>query len=277
MERDPKERDARRLIEAAAILEGQMVGDDTASEEGPRRNELGFGPERDALLLIAGAMANRLLELIDDTREILAWDESLNLVSNEKKMQPDIIDGMDELIESDLEEDFDGLPDLEISEDRAQARNLILTDGSVEPSELYVSEIVHPEESWLVPVMASTPCKKGNPIGFNSWRQAQFYGSKGFDHLEKPEDDIEKIDGVIDTGLIEELNRHDLGGRQGEWPERGLEDAGPDFREAVPEITEPASKYGSGLFSQEKAIMLIKAMSILVIILLAVEAVLYLI
>jgi len=92
---------------------------------------------------------------------------------------------------------------------------MILTDGTVEPSELYVSEIMHPEDSWLVPVMASTPCKKENPIGFNSWRQAQFYGSKGFDHLEKPEDDIEKIDGVIDTGLIEELNRHDLGGMQG--------------------------------------------------------------
>jgi hypothetical protein len=223
-------------------------------------------------------MANSLLELIDDTREILTWDESLNLISNEKRVQPDIIDGMDELIESDLEEDFDGLPDLEISEDGAQARNMILTDGTVEPSELYVSEIMHPEESWLVPVMASTPCKKENPIGFNSWRQAQFYGSKGFDHLEKPEDDIEKIDGVIDTGLIEELNRHDLGGMQGgEWPERGLEDSGSDFREAVPEFKESTSSYGSGLFSQEKAVMLIKAMSVLVIILLAVEAVLYLI
>ena len=278
LEKDPKERDARRSIEAAAILEGQMVGDDTASEEGPRRNELGFGPERDALLLIAGAMANSLLELIDDTREVLTWDESLNLISSEKRIQPDIIDGMDELIESDLEEDFDGLPDLEISEDGARARNMILTDGTVEPSELYVSEIMHPEDSWLVPVMASTPCKKENPIGFNSWRQAQFYGSKGFDHLEKPEDDIEKIDGVIDTGLIEELNRHDLGGMQGgEWPERGLEDSGPDFREAVPEFKESTSSYGSGLFSQEKAVMLIKAMSVLVIILLAVEAVLYLI
>ncbi len=63
----------------------------------------------------------------------------------------------------------------------------------------------------------------------------------------------------------------------GEWPERGLEDSGSDFREAVPEFKESTSSYGSGLFSQEKAVMLIKAMSVLVIILLAVEAVLYLI
>ena len=35
------------------------------------------------------------------------------------------------------------LTDLEISEDRAQAQDLILADGTVEPSEFYVSEIVY--------------------------------------------------------------------------------------------------------------------------------------
>ena len=229
-------------------------------------------------------MANSLLEEIDDTREILTWDESLNLIPNEKRIDIDILNEDEEEVCESYEEEGvekvmdsqDLLADLEISEDRAQAQNLILADGTVEPSEFYVSEIVYPEENWLVPVTANTPCRKGNPIGFQSWRKAQFYGSCGLDHLEKPKYDIEKIDEGIDTGLIEELNRCDFTGENARQ-EMGLEDAGPEVREAVPELSDQASKENNGLFSRQKAIMLIKALTVLVILLMAVEAVLYLI
>ena len=287
LKRDPKERDARRLIESAAILQGQTGVNEINDQPGEgerRRNQLCFGPERDAILLIAGAMANSLLEEIDDTREILTWDESLNLIPNEKRIDIDILNENEgEICERD--EDYevekaadlqDLLTDLEISEDRAQAQDLILADGTVEPSEYYVSEIVYPEESWLVPVAANTPCRKANPIAFQSWRQAQFYGSCGLDRLEKPKDDRENIDEGIDTGLIEELKRHDFSGEKVQQ-EMGLEDAGQEVQEPISELSDQAIKEGTGLFSREKAIILIKAMTVLVILLMAVEAVLYLI
>lgn len=288
LEKDPKKRDGRRLIEAAAILEEQTGRYDIsgkAGEEEMRPNQICFGPERDALLLIAGALANTLLEEIDDTGEILTWDESLNLIPNEKKVELDMFnedDGevceTDEMDRADLGLDSRMLlTDLEISEDRVQAQDLILADGTVEPSEFYVSEIVYPVESWLVPVMANTPCKKNNSIGFHSWRQAQFYGPGGFEQLERLERDIEKIDGAIDTGLIEELNLYDYSGGQEERQEIGLEDAGPEIREAVPEMNNLASKEGICFFCRKSATVLIKAMAILVILLMAVEAVLYLI
>jgi len=34
-----------------------------------------------------------------------------------------------------------------------------LTDGTLEASEVFVSEIINPEEGWLVPVCASVPCR----------------------------------------------------------------------------------------------------------------------
>jgi len=286
LKKDPKERDARRLIEAAAILEGQKDRNDIsglASEEDIGPNQICFGPERDALLLIASAMASSLIEQIDDTREILTWDESLNLIPNEKRVEIDIVDEdgeeseRDEGTNCDLEEDYEMLPDLEISEDRAQAQDLILADGTVEPSEFYLSEIVYPTENWLVPVRGNTLCRKGNPIGFNCWRQSQYYGSGSRDHLEKPEDNPERIEDGIDTGLLEALNLKGCGTGQDQRIEGGLENPGPEFREAVPEMEEKEAKNWTGLISSETAVVLIKAMTVLVILLMAVEAVLYLI
>ena len=169
------------------------------------------------------------------------------------------------------------LPDLEISEDRAQAQELILADGTVEPSELYFSEIVYPTESWLVPVSGNTICRKGNPAGFDSWRKSQFYGSGGRDHLEKPGDDPERIEDRIDTGLLEALSFNGYREDQEQRREGGLESPGPEFREAVPEIEEKGAKRLARLFSSKTAVVLIKAMTVLVILLMAVEAVLYLI
>lgn len=286
MKKDPKERDARRLIEAAAILEGQKSRNDISAlggEEDISRNQICFGPERDALLLIAAALANILLDQIDDTREILTWDESLNLIPNDKRIQIDIVEGegdecdKDEGLSSEMDEDYKMLPDLEISEDRAQAQDLILADGTVEPSEFYFSEIVYPTESWLVPVSGNAICRKGNPIGFNSWRQSQYYGSGSRDHLEKPGDNPERIEEGVDTGLLEALSFNGYRKDQEQRRESGLENAGPEFREAIPDIEEKEAKSWNSLFSSETAVVLIKAMTVLVILLMAVEAVLYLI
>ena len=47
--------------------------------------------------------------------------------------------------------------------------------------------------------------------------------------MERLDNDIEKIDGDIDAGLIEELNHYDYSGGQEERQETGLEDAGQKF------------------------------------------------
>ncbi|MFZ1316796.1 tetratricopeptide repeat protein [Methanothrix sp.] len=302
LKRDSRERDARRLIEAAAILEGQRSRNDISAPAGEDggHNRICFGPERDALLLIGSAMINSLLEQIDDTREILVWDESLNLIPSEKRIQIDIVeeDGegygesgegygesgegceTDEEITSDPERDYEMLPDLEISEDRAQAQELILADGTVEPSEFYLSEIVYPTENWLVPARGSAICRKGNPIGFNSWRQSQFYGPGPFDRLEKPSDGMERIEEGADGGLLEALHLHGDGAGEKERWENELEHPGPGPREPLLEGEGEKDKEAKNrvcLFSSKTAVLLIKVMAVVVILLMAIEAVLYLI
>lgn len=76
---------------------------------------------------------------------------------------------------------------------------------------------------------------------------------------------------------MEELKGHSISHEHEERQEAGLEDAGPEVRESFPKVNDRAIGFGRGLFSQEKAVVLIKAMTVLVILLLAVEAVLYLI
>ena len=302
LKRDSRERDARRLIEAAAILEGQRSRNDISAPAGDDggHNRICFGPERDALLLIGSAMINSLLEQIDDTREILIWDESLNLIPSEKRIQIDIVeedgegygesgegygeggDGCetDEEIISDPERDYEMLPDLEISEDRVQAQELILADGTVEPSEFYLSEIVYPTENWLVPARGSAICRKGNPIGFNTWRQSQFYGPGPFDRLEKPSDGMERIEEGADGGLLEALHLNGNGAGEKERWENEFEHSGPEPREPLLERVgekEKGAKNRVCLFSSKTAVLLIKVMAVVVILLMAIEAVLYLI
>ena len=89
-----------------------------------RHSQLSFGPERDALLLIAEVMIDGLLEEIDDGSTIFTWDEALNLVPEigkfigAEKIKIDELEAEpnpEPIAESDL-------PDLEISPERSVAR-----------------------------------------------------------------------------------------------------------------------------------------------------------
>ena len=120
-ERDPKGRYSRRLIEAAGILEGQASKDNGPIQDDLRNNQLSFGPERDALLLIAEVMADNLLAEIDDGSAIFTWDEALNLMPETGKCIEAEKIKIDELeVEPNPEpiSEID-LPNLEISPERS--------------------------------------------------------------------------------------------------------------------------------------------------------------
>ncbi len=272
-ERDPKERNARKLIGAAAILEGQAGKDNGYGQDEPRHSQLCFGPERDALLLIAEAMANNLLAEIDDTNTVFTWDETLNLMPNTGNgfgSHSIKIEELEAEPDQELNSETD-LPDLEISEERIEAQDLILADGTIESSEFFVSEIVNPEEGWLVPVGASIPCKSYGQILLPPRRQGY---SGEIATPSNPENELEEANEEENSGLFEELEGHEYGT---EPQETDLEGAGSEVREAVRDITSAPADADEGPFSRAKAILLIKALAILVVLLLAIETILYLI
>ena len=86
-----------------------------------RNNQLSFGPERDALLIIAEVMADNLLAEIDDGSAIFTWDEALNLMPETGKLIGAEKIKIDELEAEPNPEPISetDLPDLEISPERS--------------------------------------------------------------------------------------------------------------------------------------------------------------
>jgi tetratricopeptide (TPR) repeat protein len=276
-EKDPKGRYSRRLSLAAGILEGQASKDNGPIQDDLRNNQLSFGPERDALLVIAEVMADNLLEEIDDGSAIFTWDEALNLMPETGKLIGAEKIKIDELeVEPNPEPISEtDLPNLEISPERSVARGLILADGTLEASEVHVLEIINPEEGWLVPVSASVPCRSYGQV-ILSPRNQQLRGES-----RAPIEPVMEIIGR-DEGLIEELIEapsRELGyrGNSNEPQEAKLEGVGTVSREAIPDPEDASSEAQEGLFSRAKAILLLKALTVMVVLLLAIETILYLI
>ncbi|RQW78245.1 MAG: tetratricopeptide repeat protein [Methanothrix sp.] len=82
-ERDLDKQSAARINCAAKIIEG-FVNDGNeggqAQSSAQPRDRLSFKPERDALLLISGILADNAFLEIDNTEKIYTWDDSLHLV-----------------------------------------------------------------------------------------------------------------------------------------------------------------------------------------------------
>jgi hypothetical protein len=274
-EKDPNVRAARRLSEAAEILERQASQEIGHIQDEMRHSQISFGPERDALLLIAEVMVDNLLEEIDNSSTIFTWDEALNLIP-----EPGECVGAEKIKIDELEAEpnpepisENDLPNLEISPERSVARGLILADGTLEASEVFVSEIANPEEGWLVPVSASLPCNSYGRVLFPPKSQ-QFCGETST--TVKPEREIVGSDEELNKGSLEELVA-DFGyrGRNIESQETKLEGVGAEAREAVPDPEEASTDAQEGPFSRSRAILLLKALTVLVVLLLAIEAILY--
>ena len=273
-ENDLNGRAARRLSEAAGILERQASKDNGHVQDEMRHSQLNFGPERDALLLIAEVIVDNLLEEIDDGNTIFTWDEALNLIPGPGKCMGAEKINIDELEAEPNPEPIaeSDLPSLEISPERSVARGMILADGTLEASEVYVSEIVNPEEGWLVPVSASLPCKSYGQVLLPPKGQ-QFRGDS---ITVKPEMEIVERDEVLNEGSIDEpVEKFGYRGRNIEPQETKLEGVGEEAREAVPDTEGASSDAKEGPFSRSRAILLLKALTVLVVLLLAIEAILY--
>jgi tetratricopeptide (TPR) repeat protein len=275
-EMDPKGRFASKLSLAAGILEVQ-ASREWPSQDELRNDQLSFGPERDALLIIAEVMADSLLAEIDDECPIFIWDEALNLMPETGKSIGAEKIKIDELEAEPNPEPIDesDLPNLEISPEMSIARGLILADGTLEASEVHVLEIINPEEGWLVPVGASMPCRSYGQVIISPKTQPFCVESR------TPEEPEMEIIGR-DEGLIEEMieeHAREFGdhGDSNEPQEARLEGVGTVAREAIPDMEDASSEGQVGLFSRAKAILLLKGMTVLVVLLLAIEAILYLI
>ncbi len=274
--KDQNERAAHRLSEAAGILEGQASKEGHIRDE-MRHSQLSFGPEREALLFIAGVMVDSLLDEVDDGSTIFTWDEALNLIPGSGKFLGAEKIKIDELVaeaepnpEPIAEND---LPDLEISPERLFARELILADGTLEASEGFVSDIVDPEECWLVPVSESIPCKSYDRI-FLPQKGQQFPGATSI--TVKPEIEIIRRDeDRFEESIEESVEDHSYRGHSIEPQKTKLESVGTEAREPVPEPEDASTDVQEGPFSRTRAILLLKALTVLVVLLLAIEAILY--
>ncbi|MGB5100557.1 MAG: tetratricopeptide repeat protein [Methanothrix sp.] len=200
-----------------------------------------------ALLLIAGAMATDSLSKIEDSNSILAWDESLHLLPTNEKGEFAVNIKINDLHEPDPEPIAEAdLPVLEISKERYAARDLILADGG------------------LVPVKADVACKGYGQLFMPPIRQ-QFDAKKEMPL--KPEDERQELHERAYPEANEEKS---------EEIDEDLNNETIEFFKAAnnPEIEKESQE---SPFSNSKAVFLLKVMTVLLVILLAIEAILYLI
>lgn len=245
-----KERSAKKIGEAAEMLE-EPAGN--VSEKC-----------QSVLLLIAGALASNSLGKIEDSNSILLWDDSLRLLpmteKTESAAETKINDRQAETILDSIAKT--DLPVLEISRERYEAKSLILADGSMEESEVFVSGAANPEDGWLVPVKADMACK--------SFRQLQEMPSKPESRRNDPQERAYPKEGheTNDEGNKESNNE------MNSEPIEGLEDL--DFSQLHNDL-EIEKENQESLFSRKNEVLLIKALAVLLVMLLAIEAILYLI
>lgn len=265
-ENDGKEISAKEIAEVAEILERPAAN---VSEQCQK-----------ALLLIAGAMASNSLSKIDDSNSMLLWDDSLRLLpmieNGESAVNTRINDLQTEpILQSIAKTD---LPLLEISKEGRRAKSPILADGSLDASEAFVSGVANPEDGWLVPIKADMACKSSGQLLLPAKRQpderALFNARE--EMSSKPEDRRpEPAERAFPKASHDEGNKESNNERNNE-PIEGFDelDFSQPHHEQDLEIEKEAQE---SLFSHSKAVFLIKALAVLLVMLLAIEAILYLI
>jgi tetratricopeptide (TPR) repeat protein len=200
-----------------------------------------------ALLLIAGAMVSNSLSKIDDSNSILTWDESLHLLPMTEKGEFVVKIKINDLHEPDIRPIAKtDLPVLEISKERYEAKDLILANG------------------WLVPIKANMACKSYGQLLLPAIRQ-QF--NEKLEMPLKPEEERHEPHERAFSEANEERYEEKSEERNNEPIE--FSEAAPD-----PEIEKEAQE---SPFSHSKAVFLLKVLTALLVMLLAIEAILYLI
>ncbi len=234
---DGKECSANRIAEAAEILEESAANVS--------------GQCQAALLHIAGAMASNSLSKIDDCDSILTWDESLHLLPMIEKGEFAVNIKINDLHESDVKPIAKtDLPVLEISKERYEAKDQILADG------------------WLVPIKVDMACRSYGQLLLPAIKQ-QF--NEKLEMPLKPENGRQESHERALTDANEEryeqTNEEINEVRNNE--QIRFSEVAPD-----PEIEKESQE---SPFIHSKAVFLLKVMTALLLMLLAIEAILYLI
>ncbi|MFZ2470587.1 MAG: tetratricopeptide repeat protein [Methanothrix sp.] len=228
---------ANKIAQAAEILEGSAANGKEQCQA--------------ALLLIARAMATDSMGKIDDSNSILTWDESLHLLPTTEKGEFAVNIKINDLHEPDQEPIAKAdLPVLEISKERYAAKDLILADGG------------------LVQVKADVACKGYGQLFMPASRQ-QFNAK--VEKPEKPADERQEPHKRAFSEANEEISQE-----TNKEIDEDLNNETIEFFEAAnnPEIEKESQE---SPLSSSKSVFLLKVMTALLVMLLAIEAILYLI
>jgi tetratricopeptide (TPR) repeat protein len=270
-------RRGQRIGEAAGIIEGlagrekQQGGQEASSSTA---DIMRYKPQKDAILLIAKVLMNRALFEIDDTSTSLRWDEALNLTGSLARPSG----GQDaECVAAEAEPQVisrDALPVLELSADGGQDA----AEEAIEAGVLDITEEDGEEIDATGYLFSGAICSVGNRLvpvraGIGRSSSAQL--------LLKPEKALARTFEFFEPALqkipdASGITRYESGGakRASNSGFAGLI-SGARFR-----ISSIASRVAEGkerLFSRSNALKLIKALLVVIFLLLAIEAILYLI
>ena len=255
-ERGGEESSARMIARAAKILEEAARGfaEEVREAETPSAGgrEISFQPEKEALLLLAGAMASDSMSKID-----------INDLRAEPKADP--------IARTDL-------PALEISEERCEAKDLILADGTLEASES-VPETANDGKGWLAPVKTDMACRSSCQLLLPPKReQYNVLTHTPLQSVDKFEESInEPGEGTFDQDRHDAPQESEIEDRIEDEIDDEIEDSGQIFSDSVPDPAGNAEDARKSPFSQSRVILLLKALTVLTVMLLAIEAILYLI
>jgi tetratricopeptide (TPR) repeat protein len=310
---DQDKQSASRISRAAKIVEGlagagsASVPADSSASSAPLKDKLNFKPEREALLLICEILADNALLEVDNTEKIYTWDDSLNLVEEmperNASIHPEILGLEAQSSETGPQQDLTAKASLGLSSDsvlanepilrmqveRTPAQEMVLADDVAKSSGIFVSEAEDPEECWLVPVKASMACSSHGQILLiqddplvrknPEYKSIEIVEPTVQEHeMQEPikeipdQNDNNQLPGS--NGISEPDKTPSPDARAGASDDSAAQDLLSALRQSS--AKDGLSDKG-GLFSQENAITLVKSLGVVVFLLLAVEAILYLI
>ena len=233
---------AGRIARAAEILE-------KSAENGSR-------PCQEALLAIASVMAGYSLNKIDDINRILTWDESLKILPNSETDEMAVNIKINDLHEQDVQPIMDSdLPVMEAIKERHEARDLILADRCTVPMKCEAA--CGDYRQLLVP-----------PVGRQfSGREQEV--AEPEDTAQKPQDEA-SFDAADER--YQEIKEEDEA-NAGNSSINGPNDLSDLLQAAkAPEVEKEPEQSDSSLL---KAVFLLKAMTVLVVMLLAIEGIIH--
>ncbi|MDD4652000.1 MAG: tetratricopeptide repeat protein [Methanothrix sp.] len=252
-----QKRSAKRIVRAAEILE-------ESAENGSR-------PCQEVLLAIASVMASYSLSKIDDVNRMLLWDESLHLLPNSERDEMAVNIKINDLHEPDVQPIMDAdLPVLEVSKEGHESRGLILADRCTVPMKCEVA--CGDYRQLLVPPVGRQFCAREQGI------------SEPEDKSQKPQEEAslgavdERYQEIKVEEKCEEVREKEDGnaGNNGTNGTDGVNDPDDiaDFLQAAkaPEVEKEPEQSDSSLI---KAVFLLKIMTVLVVMLLAIEGIIY--